>query len=61
MSRTETGLVELSHDECARLLTAHRPRLGRLAFMSGGRVLIFPMNFVAVGNLIYFRPNPAAS
>lgn len=60
MSSTQTGLVELSHEECLRLLTTHRPRLGRLAFMSGGRVLIFPMNFIAVGNLIYFRTAPGS-
>ncbi len=60
MSSTETGLLELSEEECLRLLTTHRPRLGRLAFMSGGRVLVFPMNFVAVGKLIYFRTAPGS-
>ncbi len=60
MSSTETGLLELSDEECLRLLTTHRPRLGRLAFMSGGRVLVFPMNFVAVGKLIYFRTAPGS-
>lgn len=60
MASTQTGLIELSTEECVRLLTTHRPRLGRLAFMSGGRVLIFPMNFVAVDHLLYFRTAPGS-
>jgi nitroimidazol reductase NimA-like FMN-containing flavoprotein (pyridoxamine 5'-phosphate oxidase superfamily) len=57
---TSHDLVELSHDECLRLLLTHRPRLGRLAFTSQGRVLVFPMNFVLVDRRLYFRTAPGS-
>lgn len=60
MATTRTELLDIPADECLRLLTIHRPRLGRLAFLSGGRPLVFPMNYVAVGRLIYFRTAPGS-
>ncbi|HSJ47181.1 MAG TPA: pyridoxamine 5'-phosphate oxidase family protein [Euzebyales bacterium] len=57
---TSDDLVELSNEECLRLLTAHRPRLGRLGFMSQGRVLVFPMNFVLIDRRLYFRTAPGS-
>ena len=55
-----TGLIELSPDECRLLLTSHRPRLGRLAFIAGGRAQVFPMNYVIVGDRIYFLTAPGS-
>lgn len=55
-----TGLIELSPDECRLLLTSHRPRLGRLAFIAGGRAQVFPMNYVMVGDRIYFLTAPGS-
>jgi nitroimidazol reductase NimA-like FMN-containing flavoprotein (pyridoxamine 5'-phosphate oxidase superfamily) len=57
---TAHGLIDLSNEECLRLLSTHRPRLGRLAFTSQGRVLVFPMNFVMVDRCIYFRTAPGS-
>ena len=57
---TSHDLVELSSEECLRLLMTHRPRLGRLAFTSQGRVLVFPMNFVLVDRRLYFRTAPGS-
>lgn len=57
---TSHDLVELSNEECLQLLMTHRPRLGRLAFTSHGRVLVFPMNFVLVDRRLYFRTAPGS-
>lgn len=55
-----TGLTELTVDECRLLLTTHRPRLGRLAFLADGRAQVFPMNFIAVDDRIYFLTAPGS-
>ena len=55
-----TELTELGPDECRMLLTTHRPRLGRLAFIADGRAQVFPMNYVVVGDRIYFLPAPGS-
>ena len=55
-----TPLAELSADECRQLLMSHRPRLGRLAFVDDGWPLVFPMNYLADGDLIYFRTAPGS-
>lgn len=60
MSHASSALVELTTDECRQLLLTHRPRLGRLAFVDGGAPLVFPMNFVAEPNVIYFRTAPGS-
>lgn len=60
MVTARTELLDVPADECLRLLTTHRPRLGRLAFVSGGRPQVFPMNYVAVGRLVYFRTAPGS-
>lgn len=54
------GLAELSSQECLQLLTLHRPRLGRLAFTTQGRVLVLPMNYVLVDRCLYFRTTPGS-
>jgi nitroimidazol reductase NimA-like FMN-containing flavoprotein (pyridoxamine 5'-phosphate oxidase superfamily) len=60
MREHHEALVELSAEECRRLLVNHRPRLGRLAFMRNGAPLVLPMNYVAVGNALYFRTGPGS-
>jgi nitroimidazol reductase NimA-like FMN-containing flavoprotein (pyridoxamine 5'-phosphate oxidase superfamily) len=55
MRERRNALVELSAEECLRLLVSHRPRLGRLAFMDHGTPVVLPMNYVAVGNALYFQ------
>lgn len=57
---TRTELLDVPTDECYRLLATHRPRLGRLAFISAGRPHVFPMNYVAVDRLVYFRSAPGS-
>lgn len=44
---------ELSVDECWRLLESEE--VGRVGFVVDDRVQIFPVNFVAYENSIYFR------
>lgn len=60
MARTRTSMIELSADECRHLLMTHRPRLGRLAFVDTGWPLVFPMNYIADHNLVYFRTAPGS-
>lgn len=60
MSETEIALLMLSTDECRALLAAHRPRLGRLAFVDAGWPLVLPMNYVVRGDAIYFRSAPGS-
>jgi nitroimidazol reductase NimA-like FMN-containing flavoprotein (pyridoxamine 5'-phosphate oxidase superfamily) len=53
-------MVTLTDDEIRHLLKTHRPRLGRLAFVDAGWPVVFPMNYVADGNLLYFRTAPGS-
>lgn len=55
-----TPMIDLTVDECRHLLTTHRPRLGRLAFVDRGWPVVFPMNYVADGNRVYFRTAPGS-
>lgn len=55
-----TALTELTADQCRALLATHRPRLGRLAFIADGRAQVFPMNYVAVEERIYFLTAPGS-
>lgn len=52
---------ELSSDQCIELLETHRPRVGRLAFDDACGPVVFPMNYIADGNLIYFRTAPGST
>jgi nitroimidazol reductase NimA-like FMN-containing flavoprotein (pyridoxamine 5'-phosphate oxidase superfamily) len=54
-SETELGLSPLTVDECRSLLVTHRPRLGRLAFVTGEWPLVLPMNYALDGDVVYFR------
>ena len=60
MREHRNALIELSAEECLRLLVSHRPRLGRLAFMRNGVPLVLPMNYVIRGDAIYFRSAPGS-
>ena len=48
-----TGLVELSRDECLRLIAA--APIGRLAVVVAGRPLVFPVNFTLDGEALVLR------
>ncbi|HEX6257248.1 MAG TPA: pyridoxamine 5'-phosphate oxidase family protein [Euzebyales bacterium] len=54
-------MTKLSSDECLDLLTTHRPRVGRLTFVDAGESVVFPMNYIADGNLIYFHTAPGST
>ena len=49
----ETVLEELSNEECHRLLAEHH--VGRVAFVVGGKPLIFPVNYVFDDDRVVFR------
>ena len=54
-------MIELSSDECLHLLMTHWPRVGRLAFVDAGWPIVFPINYVADGKLIYFCAAPSST
>lgn len=60
MGERQPEIVVLSDEDCRFLLASHRPRLGRLAFVSDGHPLVLPMNYVAVGDALYFRTAPGS-
>ena len=51
-----TILVELDEAECSALLRSNHT--GRVAFVSGDRPLVLPVNYVIHGDLIVFRTAP---
>jgi len=61
MLLTRTSMNELSSDECLDLLMTHRPRVGRLAFDDAGGPVVFPMDYIADGKLIYFHTAPGST
>lgn len=61
MLRTRTSMNELSSEECLDLLMTDRPRVGRLAFVDAGGPVVFPMNYIADGTLIYFHTAPGST
>jgi nitroimidazol reductase NimA-like FMN-containing flavoprotein (pyridoxamine 5'-phosphate oxidase superfamily) len=61
MLRTPTSMSELSSDECLDLLMTRQPRIGRLAFDDAGGPMVFPMDYIADGRLIYFRTAPGST
>lgn len=60
MPDTPVTLTDLSEDECWRLVAAHRPALGRVAFTDGGRSVIYPMNYAVADRTLYLRTDPAS-
>ena len=53
-----TGLDVMDRDECLRLLALHH--IGRLAFVTGGRPTVLPVNYVMDGNDVVFRTDDGA-
>lgn len=51
--RANPQLVELAPDECLVLL--ERARFGRVAFADGGRVVVFPVNYLLDRPYVVFR------
>ncbi len=47
---------DLGADECWRLLGA--AKVGRIAFLEGQRIQVFPVNHVVLEHAIYFRTSP---
>jgi nitroimidazol reductase NimA-like FMN-containing flavoprotein (pyridoxamine 5'-phosphate oxidase superfamily) len=60
MSETPVVLTTLSEGQSWRLLAAHRPRLGRIAFVDGGTIVVYPMNYAVTGRTLYVRTDPAS-
>ena len=60
MDDTGAAMAVLPEYECWQLLRDHRPPLGRLAFVDAGWPLVLPVNYVAVGTLVYIRTAPGS-
>ena len=60
MTTDRHGLTVLSVDECMRLLATHVPHVGRLGFVSEGRPVILPINYVFSEGIVTFRTDPGA-
>ena len=60
MDETSPTMAMLPEYECWQLLQSHRPRLGRLAFVDAGWPLVLPVNYLAVGTLLYIRTAPGS-
>jgi nitroimidazol reductase NimA-like FMN-containing flavoprotein (pyridoxamine 5'-phosphate oxidase superfamily) len=60
MDETSPTMAVLPEYECWQLLQSHRPRLGRLAFVDAGWPLVLPVNYLAVGTLLYIRTAPGS-
>lgn len=52
----EARLEEIGEEECLELLAAES--VGRVAAVSAGRPLIFPVNYVLDGRTVAFRTDP---
>lgn len=59
-STDRSGLTVLSVDECMRLLATHLPRIGRVGFVSDGRPVILPVNYVFFEGSVIFRTDAGA-
>lgn len=53
-----TGIERLGRDECVVLL--REQQVGRLAVVSHGRPLIFPVNYAMDGDAVVFRTAPGS-
>jgi nitroimidazol reductase NimA-like FMN-containing flavoprotein (pyridoxamine 5'-phosphate oxidase superfamily) len=52
----EAALEEMAEEECLELLAAQS--VGRVATVSNGQPLIFPVNYVLEGRTVAFRTDP---
>jgi nitroimidazol reductase NimA-like FMN-containing flavoprotein (pyridoxamine 5'-phosphate oxidase superfamily) len=58
MTRSHTGIITLSEEQCRELLKTHKARLGRVAFAEGGQTAwptILPVNYTYWDGSVYFR------
>ena len=53
---TDSGMIEISDDECRKLL--HAFEFGRIAFRVRDALEVFPINYYASGSEITFRAAP---
>ena len=60
MPTDRNGLSVLSVDECLQLLSTHVPRIGRVAFVSDGKPVVLPVNYVFSEGSVIFRTNSGA-
>jgi uncharacterized protein len=60
MTTDRNGLTVLSVDECMRLLSSHVPRVGRIGFVSDGKPVILPVNYVFHEGTVVFRTDAGA-
>lgn len=61
MVRTDrNGMTILTVDECMRLVSGAVPRIGRVAFVSEGRPVILPVNYVYHQGAVVFRTDRGA-
>jgi nitroimidazol reductase NimA-like FMN-containing flavoprotein (pyridoxamine 5'-phosphate oxidase superfamily) len=60
VNETSRTISVLPEYECWQLLRDRRPRLGRLAFVDAGWPLVLPVNYLAVGALLYIRTAPGS-
>jgi nitroimidazol reductase NimA-like FMN-containing flavoprotein (pyridoxamine 5'-phosphate oxidase superfamily) len=57
---TSPAIAVLPEYECWQLLRNHRPCLGRIVFVDAGWPLALPVNYLALGTLLYFRTAPGS-
>lgn len=58
MTRQRHRIIELGESQCQELLTAHRTRLGRVAFVEDGDPdwpTVLPVNYAVVDGAVLFR------
>lgn len=60
MAEGGVGVQALSVDECLRLLEAHTPHVGRIAFVDGGDPVILPVNYRFDRGSVVFRSDDGA-
>lgn len=60
MASDKSGTTVLTVDECMRLLTSTVPRIGRVGFLSDGRPVIIPVNYLFHEGSVVFRSDGGA-
>lgn len=58
MTRQKHRIIELDESQCRELLTTHRARLGRVAFVEDGDPdwpTVLPVNYAVVDGTVFFR------
>jgi nitroimidazol reductase NimA-like FMN-containing flavoprotein (pyridoxamine 5'-phosphate oxidase superfamily) len=60
MTTDRNGMTVLTIDECLRLLSGHRPSIGRVAFVAEGKPCVLPVNYRFHEGTVVFRTDPGA-